>query len=914
MVGAVRGYNKMELANPRTRLSLKSASSLLIACSVSSPPAMKRASPATCVASKRQVQMQQRSRTLELLLAHSRSCSSAKCVTCSKLPHLLQQQPASSSDASFPYGAGTPAGLNNFLLVRRISTQLNAIQRAAWERGSRLPCGEILVSPDFLAMFLDACGITALLPFADTCTAWRDACNERPEARVTAMIDAITIDASISKRTKAAAKAAAAQPAALLAPHAKRLVTMCIEAKRWHSGHDARGAERVLTTLRKASAPALAAQVPSIIEKGVAEATAFLHVDTFQTIDALDLVGRAALMPHLRAIVALVVHEHRTIHTAALRALNVILIDPDGGTSVEADELALAEVAIWSILEAVNPPPMGLFKEAVVIAAVAFPPASVQRTLLVAAKPMQTWDDDDDGEWHDMSSACISFVSSRHAVAPLAPDELSQVLAQLTPLLHPPDVMDALSDELADVLCENIKLFVQVGFDFTDQEEQLWGLVGNVTDAANDGASFCHVSMEAFKALDTIHGAFEQLDGERLTVLVNSCLPALPSSDELFPCTAAAAQNWPNDELMRWSQQIYRSECHCHAAKSIAKFGLGKLRALPVETLQRCIDEYVDRRSAIDESAISIGVISIGDPTPSRWRGGTAQLLAMLHLHLPGAVSVQSQHLEQLLYTKAFPDEFADAPVITEDKRNFLGPKGLLAVGDFSTYALLRPVDKLGTALALLNHQPDMCTNMSPCGLVWIAQVFECIAACCNPASNPASGKVRPLLSRFDARLARLSNWMVIDAMKLVAQLDLRASPSLWEPIGVLLRCAPRAINRSLLGGVNVDVRSAADAMLWRLEELLGDADTRAAARAALLGDALQAFDEMLPTCETPLKDAAFRVRLQLETGAEVGFDRNKEWNFGEPILDGGPSSFMPLDGSRSPSGLQWLMDEHKPD
>ena len=54
----------------------------------------------------------------------------------------------------------------------REMSQLLALQRSAWQRGSRLPCADILTSPDFLELFMDVCGVEA-------CTAWRDAVDLR---------------------------------------------------------------------------------------------------------------------------------------------------------------------------------------------------------------------------------------------------------------------------------------------------------------------------------------------------------------------------------------------------------------------------------------------------------------------------------------------------------------------------------------------------------------------------------------------------------------------------------------------------------------------------------------------------------------------------------------------------------------
>ena len=110
------------------------------------------------------------SRTLELLLAHSRSCASPSCETCKMVPRVL---------ASSPTGLSCHTGFSvktQSRMSQRISEQLYEISCSSWHRGSRLPCAEVLVSPDFLSMFLAACGgVSALLPYAATCKAWRDA-------------------------------------------------------------------------------------------------------------------------------------------------------------------------------------------------------------------------------------------------------------------------------------------------------------------------------------------------------------------------------------------------------------------------------------------------------------------------------------------------------------------------------------------------------------------------------------------------------------------------------------------------------------------------------------------------------------------------------------------------------------------
>ena len=53
----------------------------------------------------------------------------------------------------------------------------------------RLPCAQILRAPDFLALFIESCGITTLIPCASTCRAWRDAVDEWPALKAGAMIE-----------------------------------------------------------------------------------------------------------------------------------------------------------------------------------------------------------------------------------------------------------------------------------------------------------------------------------------------------------------------------------------------------------------------------------------------------------------------------------------------------------------------------------------------------------------------------------------------------------------------------------------------------------------------------------------------------------------------------------------------------
>lgn len=124
------------------------------------------------------------------MLLHTRSCNAENCLTCKTIKAKIEESASgwgqrSSTEPSAPIDGW--GGVQDSTAERHaFSSELLRIMKT---RGARLPCAEVLRSPDFLSLLIDCCGVGCLLPYASTCRAWRDAVDERPVQKVGAMIE-----------------------------------------------------------------------------------------------------------------------------------------------------------------------------------------------------------------------------------------------------------------------------------------------------------------------------------------------------------------------------------------------------------------------------------------------------------------------------------------------------------------------------------------------------------------------------------------------------------------------------------------------------------------------------------------------------------------------------------------------------
>ena len=293
---------------------------------------------------------------------------------------------------------------------------------------------------------------------------------------------------------------------------------------------------------------------------------------------------------------------------------------------------------------------------------------------------------------------------------------------------------------------------------------------------------------------------------------------------------------------------------------------LEALSRVPAEMLQASLMRMVD---VVSETSLQ----NIGGPDHDRyllpsprwrtqifsisWRPGTAQLMAVLRLHPESAVRVQGEHVDRLL-TSINPieddgddsddDDDDDAPIDMLVSYGFLGDDGLLVNEQLRTPArLTTAMARLGTALALLEGSPDLCTDQR------LGAVCESVALCCHLTGdsaqyqlNAASGGAQEGGFWNDER-AGIVVHVVRAALRLLGHLDaLVVLPllgrELWSAISHALQFLlfPTAESITLelsnrLGGYRVDLRpfrhefyKELESLFWKLEasELLCQPDS----------------------------------------------------------------------------------------
>ena len=774
--------------------------------------------------------------------------------------------------ASSPTGLSCHTGFSvktQSRMSQRISEQLYEISCSSWHRGSRLPCAEVLVSPDFLSMFLAACGgVSALLPYAATCKAWRDAVDVQPSERVRAMIDAITRHAVAGRFVKSseAMLAAAKMPVALLTPHVPQLIEMTlrrgVHSVKVHNKTQTL-ASMLINRLQAANGALLAAQVPAILSALLEGAPSLPAEDGDGVVHelpsetavnahvTLQMVGREALVHHLPALVELASHPNLAVKRAGLDAFHTLLCrtrDP-----LEPHVLAAGAQVVWPLIESGV---VSLTIKAISMARTAFPVDHLlPYTAHIAALPVGVYlqldhypNDQARYEiWRELSYECLAFIGALPievaAVAMVA--FIDTMLSNI--LLNLPDV----PINLWELMHEAVKLVVSTNTEL-EHVEFLKRLLSEAAgersvlfvDNGLEGALLA--ALEALMPLDIF-----KTDHDYVEILFDALARSKqPVGDGLYSESFGVS--------LEMSLQLEEPGMLGDNAltRTLDAKLLEALSRVPAEMLQASLMRMVD---VVSETSLQ----NIGGPEDDRyllpsprwrtqifsisWRPGTAQLMAVLGLHPGSAVRVQGEHVDRLL-TSINPleddgddsddDDDDDAPIDMLVSYGFLGDDGLLVNEQLRTPArLTTAMARLGTALVLLEGSLDLCTDER------LGAVCESVALCCHLTGDSAQNQLSSTSSGtqeggfWNDERAGIVVHVVRAALRLLGHLDAHVvlpllGGELWSAVSHALQFLlfPTAESITLelsnrLGGYRVDLRpfrhefyKELGSLFWKLE------------------------------------------------------------------------------------------------